>query len=248
MKHLLACIAIAAGVAGPTMAADLAPKAPAYKAPPPVRAVSWTGFYAGVNAGYAWTDSDWQMSTPTAVVTFRSGTLHPQGFIGGGQAGFNWQSGFWVWGIEADIDGRGGSDLVSIPGAGGATGGFRILDSHPKWLATVRPRVGAAFDNILLYATGGLAVGEVRVNHTLLDPPGGSTSVFSTSSTRSGWTVGAGLEYAVARPWSVKLEYLYVDLGTTTLATPADAFFVPASTTVSNKSQIVRAGLNYRFN
>jgi len=119
------------------VAADL-PSRLVYKAPsvatPAAR--DWSGFYAGINGGYAWSTSDWGLSTPLSATTaFRSGTLRPNGGIGGGQVGFNWQRGAWVKGVEADIDYRDASDTTSIAlQAVGFPTEFRQLTSRQTWL------------------------------------------------------------------------------------------------------------------
>jgi outer membrane immunogenic protein len=248
---------IAAGVlAAPAMAADMAP-APIYtKAPAPPPACTWCGWYVGVNAGGAWGgDSVDVVTTPVTsfggapdIITTHgapaaaSATGNLSGnqgsFIGGGQLGYNWQKGFWVAGIEADIQGAarsgslGGSGVALVGPGSGATGtpdnttftGSKFLD----YFGTVRGRVGfTTTPNVLVYATGGFAYGQVStsagfstVNNAY--PAIGLASTWgtgsSTSSTRAGWTVGGGLEWMFAPRWSVKGEYLYYDLGTVTYA------------------------------
>jgi len=235
------------------VAADL-PARPVYKAPSIAAPVArdWSGFYLGINAGYAWTTSDWGLSTPLSATTaFRSGTLRPNGGIGGGQIGFNWQRGVWLWGVEADVDYRDASDTTSIAlQAVGLPTEFRQLTSRQTWLGTIRPRGGVVVGDALLYATGGLAVGSVTDTHALITTTASQT--FSASSTRTGWALGAGVEYALMPGWSTKLEYLHVDLGSTSLATPlftpaGQAGFVASFGTFSNRSDIVRLGLNYKF-
>jgi outer membrane immunogenic protein len=236
---------------GAAMAADIQPtyKAPVIAAP---AAPDWSGAYIGINVGYAWATSDWGLSTPLSATTaFRSGTLRPNGGIGGGQIGFNWQRGWWFAGIEADLDYRDATDTVSIPlVAAGLPVEFRQLESRQEWLGTIRPRVGVVVGPALLYATGGLAVGRITDTQSLLTTTASQT--FSVVSTRAGWTLGAGVEYALMQGWSTKFEYLHVDLGDTSLATPAftpagQAGFVPSFGTFTNRSDIVRLGLNHKL-
>jgi outer membrane immunogenic protein len=127
------------------------------------------------------------------------------------------------------------------------------------WLFTARPRLGYAFnDNLLLYVTGGLAMTDLKYNATYSDQFG-SISAGAISGPRTGWTIGAGLEYALLRNWSVKLEYLYTDFGTGSTSGVPNATFnatCVAGTGCANpftdkadlKTNIVRLGLNYKLN
>jgi outer membrane immunogenic protein len=206
-------------------AADVPIKAPYYKGPPHsvVSYYNWTGFYAGVNAGYGWGSSDW-----SALAT----SIKPKGFLAGGTLGYNWQSGAIVYGIEGDFD---WSDVKGSV----ACAGVLTCETSSSWLATFRGRVGYAFDRWLPYVTGGGAYGNVKAT---LSAAG--VDLASASSSQLGWTLGAGLEYAFMGNWSAKLEYLYVDLGKTTCdatcsgATPIDVKF---------NTNVVRAGVNYKF-
>jgi outer membrane immunogenic protein len=111
-------------------------------------------------------------------------------FAGGVQAGYNWQTGPWVFGVEGDIQATGADDT------------FAPWKFSNPWFGTVRGRVGYAFNNIMFFGTGGLAFGELR----------GETFGLSESHTKAGWTVGAGAEFGLSQNWSAKIEYLYVDL------------------------------------
>ena len=196
---------------------------PVYKGVSPVVAYyNWTGFYVGINGGYGWGSSDW-----SAVATASN---KPTGFLAGGTLGYNYQTGSIVWGIEGDFDWSNIKDEVTCaPGV--------LCGTQLNWLATLRGRVGYAFDRWLPYITGGAAYGNVEA--TLNVPFVGFTA--SSSSNQLGWTIGAGLEYAFMGNWSAKLEYLYVDLGSFN-SVPA-----PLVNNVSFTSNIVRAGLNYKF-
>ena len=218
-KLILAGIA-AAMVTAPlgAQAADLvrpAYKAPAYVAPPS----SWSGFYVGLNGGYMCGTSDVWGAGP-----FETG---PSGWLAGGTVGYNLQTGNWVWGIEGDFD---YADLKGTDS--GACGGCTIKDT---WLGTARGRIGYAFGHWLPYATGGAAFGNVYVS-----TPGGSVS-----RTQTGWTAGAGVEYAFREHWTAKLEYLYTDFGTATCNYTTCA--IPTDASVDFTSNIIRAGLNYKF-
>lgn len=210
-------------------AADMPRAAPIYKAQPVAQTYDWTGFYLGINGGYAWGRSSW--SDPT--VGADSGRFNTSGATLGGQVGYNWQTGPVVLGVETDlnwINAKGSSS------AGGVclTNGTGQCQTSQSWLGTTRLRAGYAFDRFLPYVTGGVAYGDVRV-----DQANGSSS-----TTKTGWTAGGGVEYGIDRNWSAKLEYLHVDLGTAT-------FMGAASGTPTLKApitdEIVRAGLNYRW-
>jgi outer membrane immunogenic protein len=212
----------------------MAARAPAYKAPPPVEVFSWSGFYVGGNAGYAWgRDAINGVETApvppffaidsAAVSAAASPRLKPDGFTGGGQVGYNWQAGAAVFGVEADIEAfrlrastTGTFPFPStLPGGplGPPTAFFSPTSSaSTDWLFTGRGRIGWANDHWLLYATGGVAVTNLSVNQTIVQL---APFVFNASSsdTRVGWTVGAGFEYMFAKNWSVKGEYLYLDFG-----------------------------------
>jgi outer membrane immunogenic protein len=214
---VLATLMTAQGAA----AADLS-LAPLYKASPPPVAVApydWSGFYIGINGGGGWGHSHW------------GGTGTGFGVDGGqvgGTAGYNRQIGNFVFGVEGDIDWSG------LNGTGTSAGCPAGCSTSDSWLSTVRGRVGYAFDRVMPYATGGLAVGDIRAAM-----PGFS----SGTSTNAGWTLGGGLEVALPGNWSAKAEYLRVDLGGFNCSgcTPAP------SGNVSLQENVFRAGLNYRF-
>ena len=205
-------------------AADMPIKQPYYKGPPRsvVSYYNWTGFYAGINAGYGFGTATWS-AAPTA-------NSKPKGMLVGGTVGYNWQAGAIVYGIEGDFN---WSDVK-----GDATCAVGITcETKSDWLATFRGRVGYAFDRWLPYVTGGGAYGNVKA--TVSIPIAGLAA--SSSSDQFGWTIGGGLEYAFLGNWTAKIEYLYVDLGSFNTG-PA-----PIVNNVSFKENIVRAGLNYKF-
>ena len=170
----------------------------------PLNAYSWAGPYLGGNLGYAWGSVD---NNPTK----------PSGFAGGVQAGYNFQTGPWVFGIEGDIQ------------ASGAEQTFAPWKFSNPWFGTVRGRAGYAFNNILFFGTGGLAFGELR----------GETFGLTETHTNIGWTVGVGTEFGLARNLSAKIEYLYVDL--------ANSNFVVTGASNGYRFGVVRAGVNYHF-
>ncbi len=224
MKSLfrIACAGLlAAAVATPSLAADL-PRAPAYKAPPYyVAPFSWTGFYVGLNGGYGWGRSNWSNAFGS------TGDFDVKGGLAGGTLGYNMQTGVWVWGLEGDFDASWIKGSASICG-------FAGCETRNRWLATGRGRIGYAWDRWLPFLTGGAAFGDIKMSTPL-----GS----SETKTKVGWTAGAGVEYAFAGPWSVKAEYLYVDLGKATCGGATCGI----DTDVKFRTNIVRAGINYRF-
>jgi outer membrane immunogenic protein len=199
-------------------AADLS-LAPLYKAPPTqyAPAYNWSGFYLGLNGGGGWGDSYWQ----------GIGRANLSGGQIGGTAGYNWQFGQTVLGLEGDIDWN--RLTGSIPCAG------TTCSTSDTWLSTVRGRVGYAFGGVLPFVTGGLATGDIHAAVPGL--PGGS-------DVNAGWTVGGGVEFALPGNWSAKAEYLHVDLGAFNCG--VDCGGTP-NENVSLHDNVFRAGVNYHF-
>ncbi len=252
MKRILLASAALALVAGPALAADLPSREPApapqtYTAPP---VFTWTGFYAGVNAG--WTEH--KVDVRNRGFSGTTGSYNPfsgksSGFIGGFQVGYNQQFDMFVAGVEADLSylgNRRATGSANVAGLGGTVQGSSRLD----WLGTVRARAGVAVDQVFIYGTGGLAFGTPDNRLTLTNAGGTVTHNGSKSDTRVGWTVGAGAEFAVMNNLSFKAEYLYYDLGRSTVTATST---IPATAGTSNSARfentghIVRAGMNYRF-
>lgn len=234
-----------------TSASANAADAIVYPEPAPVEVVnafSWTGGYVGLNAGYAWgksaTNIDWYASDEF----YDSFHYKPKlsGFIGGVQAGYNWQFDSAVFGIETDIQGtslkKSTSDVIVDPlNAPGVVANVN-LETKINWLGTTRVRLGyLPSERLLAYVTGGLAYGGVKASFT--DYYGFDTS---TSKTKAGYAVGAGLEYALADNWTVKTEYLFADLGNIKQTIFDDGDYRDV---VKHKFQMhtVRVGLNYKF-
>ena len=221
---LLAIVGLMALGATTANAADLPRRAlPMPRAPVYVPFFTWTGFYVGINAGYAWGDSQW--TNPATGVT--TGAFTTSGAMVGGTLGYNMQFGSAVFGIEADIDWSGvkGSTTTLCPLG---------CETKNTWFGTARGRLGYAFDRFLPYFTGGGAFGDIQTNPTGFS--GGTKSQF-------GWVLGGGLEYAFVSNWTAKVEYLYADMGTARC--PAANCGVAIDTTL--KLNIVRGGLNYKF-
>jgi outer membrane immunogenic protein len=208
------------------LAADLpaaAPRQPvAYKAPPPV--FSWTGFYLGINGGYGFGESNWFNTVDGPTGHFNAG-----GFLLGGTLGANYQIGSFVIGLEGDGDWN---------DANGSTSNCLVPNctTRSDWLATIRGRAGYAVDRVLFYGTGGVAFGDVEA---------AAAGFPFASTTQTGWTAGAGVEWAFLPNWTAKLEYLYVDLGHATCPVSSCQGSLPDS--VAFNENIVRAGINYKF-
>lgn len=216
------CFAVAAlVVAQSATAADLS-VAPLYKAPPPAMApaYNWSGFYLGINGGGGWGHSNWDTS---------SDRIGLSGGLVGGTAGYNWQLGNAVLGIEGDID------WANLKGTNSSTLCPAGCSTSDTWLSTVRGRAGYAFGGVLPYVTGGLALGDIRA----------ATPGFAgASNTSAGWTAGGGIEFGLTGNWSAKAEYLYVDLGRFNCGVSCNGL---PTDNVSMHDNVVRAGVNYRF-
>jgi outer membrane immunogenic protein len=257
---------VIAGAMQPVAAADIAVKAPVYKAAPPIIPVfSWTGFYAGLNIGYGWgrsrTDENFSDNGTGALLATINNSSNMNGVIGGGQVGYNWQFGNWVAGFETDFQGSGqkSNRTIVCPAATCTNAGGDVtgnLDEKLPWFGTVRGRFGATVTpTVLAYVTGGLAYGEVKNNLTVSGTNGMTpvSTMFSNSTTKAGWTVGGGVESQIVGNWTAKLEYLYMDLGTVTTGMFTTPITAPSggalSTNTSSRvtDNIVRFGVNYKF-
>jgi outer membrane immunogenic protein len=246
-RFLVGCVGALAFGGVPALAADMAVKAP----PPPVPAApvySWTGFYIGINAGAGYGANTSTFSGFTAIDNPPPVSPNGWGGVIGGQAGYNYQFGNWVAGVEADIDyAHFGGNAVSVS----VTNSSDPTTQNVDWLGTARARLGVlAIDKLLVFATGGLAFGRVTSSSSSLTSGGCNISCGfgSMSSTRTGWTVGGGAEYALTNQISFKAEYLYADLGSLTYSFPVTAA-VSLNTTASQfRANIARAGFNLKFN
>jgi outer membrane immunogenic protein len=232
-KFVALVLAIAAfGFVSAASAADMPVKAPVMVAP----VYNWSGFYVGATAGYIWGSSQ-HCDLPAC-----SSTFNVDGFTGGGTLGYNWQMANWVYGLETDFSGSAAKG--SFPTVAGVylCGGSGLCHSSLDWFGTVRGRVGYASNTWLPYITGGFAYGGLKAS--LGD---GIPATTSATGTRGGWTLGAGVEYAIApQHWSVKLEYLYMHLGNLFYDT-AQVCGNLSCTSVHNNFNVVRLGVNYRF-
>ena len=217
MRILMTALGLAA-LTTPATAADLTRKAPPAV---PVQQVqiagNWAGLYVGVHGGYSWGrwDGDLYLDPGTGPVQSFSPsrrTIDADGWLAGGQIGFNHQFNSFVLGLEADASWTNlkGNGTFSTPG-GVVTW---AIETQLDWFATVRGRAGFAVNNFLFYGTGGVAFGRTNGSEVVTQLPGPVlTAIASTSGNHIGWTAGAGVEWMYTRNWSFKAEYLYVDLG-----------------------------------
>ena len=242
--------------AGGAVAADIAVPAPVpFVAPVYAPIYNWGGVYIGVNGGYGFGSSTW---TDANNPVGNSGSFNVNGGLIGGTAGANFQAESWVFGVEGDFDWqslKGSSSSAFCTGVAGANIPNPLppppsLPSGPagancttqsSWLATIRGRVGFAWNQVLLYGTAGGAWTSMK------------TSLISGQSSNAfGWTAGAGIEYAFADFWTAKFEYLFVDFTSIDCTNSGACGFVLPSHVAANNSisfseNIVRLGVNYKF-
>jgi outer membrane immunogenic protein len=239
MKKILMGVALATLIAAPASAADLPRRVPVTKAPAAVVPVAynWTGFYIGVHGGGVWGDKDWEVTAINgAGVGFAAvgdtGSHDLDGWLAGGQVGFNVQAGQWVFGVEAQWSWTDANGSFTCAAA-------ITCKTELNWLGTVAGRIGVAWDRVLLYVKGGWAFVDEDYKVTVAQVS------FSEGHTRSGWMVGGGLEFAFAGNWSGKIEYNYMDFGnkSVTFGTTPDTGTVD----IDQVLHVVKAGINYRF-
>jgi outer membrane immunogenic protein len=220
-------------------AADLAPLYT--KAPPTPQAIAytWTGCYLGIEGGGAWGHSDQIAGGPLGFGSVTGGGYDASGGLVGGTAGCNYQVNQWVFGLEGDmswVDKSGSTH--EVPPFTTTT----VVGTSEHWLATVRGRVGfAPMERWMVYVTGGFAAADVEATIA------GAAGNFSDTQTRTGWTVGAGIETAFWTNWTAKLEYLHVEFSSQGYFNPQPAPTANIRSDVPLTNEIVRAGLNFHF-
>jgi len=199
----------------------------------------WSGYYIGGNAGYAWNKMEATDIGDTAGTLWRGGSYSDQtgGFTGGAQAGYNFQNGPWVSGLEADIG------WLNLKGTA-APFFDTIIHTDASYVATFRGKLGYASGQSLLYVTGGAVLADFG-NRVELEFSGNLTPSSATGS-QWGWTVGSGIELALDKRWSIKTEYLYYSLDKEKVTVPGCGSG-GCSFDVRNNGSIVRIGLNYRL-
>jgi outer membrane immunogenic protein len=249
----LAGAALVGLAVGPAMAIDPSLLRMPYRTPPPV--ASWTGCYVGATLGGVWGKSDvtWAPNPPGftlgGVLTAGAArtTLSSSGFSGGGEVGCNYQMSSWlVLGVEGDFESAALGTTRTAGGAGGVSPFTESFGSH--WLSTIRGRAGVAVGQWLFFASGGAAFANLSLTDQIFFA--GSSNMGAFNGTVTGWTVGGGVEWAVTPRWTVKGEYLYVDLGNTSYTSPNSNPANVLSTILHSHNvteSIGRFGLNYRL-
>jgi outer membrane immunogenic protein len=234
---------------------------------------SWTGFYIGANAGYSTGRDDFTQTLvavpgPGGVLLTSSSpnTIAPKGGFGGLQIGYNWQFGAFVLGAEADYQWADQTDTTCgglcgnliVPGVTiiGTAGSANSVHQKVKSFSTARARLGWANDGALIYITGGGAWMQVdsteSISFAVIPGFGPFTTAASFSDTKSGYSIGAGIEMRLWWNWTAKVEYLHLDVsGVTHIFAAGFPFAVPGgsftTTTGRIKDDIFRVGLNYKF-
>jgi opacity protein-like surface antigen len=228
----LSAVAALLAASPDAFASDIVPPiaAPVFS---PVPAVNWSGFYFGGNIGGAW-----PRGSVSDTVFFLDATMSNTGFVGGAQAGFNYQFGSFVVGVEWDFD---GTSLNATGASLATTIGTIQASANTDWVSTVAARVGMTSGPLFVYGKmgGGWAENSARVTNLT------TGSLLSASNTTDGWLAGIGVEWAFAPNWSTKLEFDYIGLQSWTFAGSA---FAPDTFTVVRNIEMLKAGINYRFN
>jgi len=225
MKSFLLATATLIAATGGAFAADVVTQEPV------ASTYNWTGLYLGAQAGYEWARTSYTFSNGVP-----NGSFTPSGFVGGVYVGYNYQLDTpLVVGVEGDIEYADVKDSFNNPFGGSSAGSADL-----RWQGSVRARVGYAFDRFLPYVTGGVAFGNFRFEGGP-DP----ATLQSWTKTKTGWTIGAGVEYAFADKWSARVEYRYTDFGTASGNLAPSFPFV--SETMKVRDHAVRVGVSYKF-
>ena len=259
-KILLASVGALALTGSAALAADLPSRAPPPVYLPPAPIFTWTGIYVGGQIGYAWTSGNNQFTGIDPAFgdgTFLSSSVGgtPNGVIGGGNVGYNYQINQWVLGLEGDVN---GTSLSNTAVLGFADGTSLTAHTTADIQGSIRGKVGIAWDRALIYATGGVAFGGFNTDATLANSgaTNGGFPFFASgnrSTTRVGWTVGGGIQYAVTNNWSVFAEYRYTNWGSINSGpfggaplgpVLGPAFFSGSRTINQNQVQV---GFDYKF-
>lgn len=262
MKRIVISSVLAIAACGQVLAADLPevsppPQVPKSYFPPPKRDYDWSGVYFGVVGGYGFGTSNWSdLNNPSGMTS--TGDFQTPGVVVGGTVGFNYQISPVVLGVETDFDysrmegtvspasGNGFCALTNITGITATS-----CTTENSWLGLFRGRVGYAIDRVLFYGTGGFAMGNIKAGLT-----GGGIMPGFDNNLGVGWTAGGGTEVAFADQWTVKFEYLYVSLAQGSCLSAGNcgidglnALFAPVAATDSVKftTNIIRVGINYKF-
>jgi outer membrane immunogenic protein len=219
--RVLGAIALVALATVPATAADVPVPVPVYMPPPVVAIPGWAGLYFGATVGGHWSKDD--ITTTTSVANYGAAgaatldalapvSITAKGAIAGVQAGYNFQFGRVVAGIEADVSWLAGTNTRTLIAPGLARATPVALSNSPQGsvLVTLRPRLGITFDAVLAYVTGGLAFATIKTTDAVV---ANAIETTNDSTSHTGWTFGGGLEYALPKGWLLKAEYLYVSIG-----------------------------------
>ena len=238
MKRILLATVAVAALTAPAAAADLAVKYPVKAIAAPV--FSWTGFYIGANFGFGGGDTEVTRFSALSALGGASLDLNSSGFFAGGQLGYNYQlANNVVVGLETDLQWSDIEAKYNENWIGGDSASVKL-----DYFGTIRARLGYAYDRFLPYITGGAAYGKAKFESNSWGLP-------DTSTTRWGWTIGAGAEYAITNNWTFKAEYLYVDLGESAVNnsniwnSAVNLLINPIEH--DNKYHTIKAGVNYKF-
>jgi outer membrane immunogenic protein len=241
MKKWVVAVTSAAAFSGTAMAADMAAKAPVYKAPPPVAIYNWSGFYVGLNGGGGSSHECW---TITATSLF--GPLNPPQAEGchdatggtvGGQLGYRWQVTNWVFGLEAQ------GNWADFSGSNASSQFFgQTNQTKIDGLGLFTGQIGYAWDRALLYVKGGAAVTDNKYTAISTLPP--LIGIDTANETRWGAAVGVGFEYAFAQNWSLGFEYNHLFMGNNDVSSPT-GFLITDH--ISENVDLFTARVNYKF-
>jgi outer membrane immunogenic protein len=254
IRKMFGIAALASFIAAPAFAADMPLKAPM---PAPTPACVWCGWYVGLNVGYSWgraRDNVNFVPTGFGPSLIATDVTHPNGVIGGGQAGYNWQTGNVVFGLETDIQGSGERGTSTVAGLAATCGVPCSVTETDRiqWFGTTRGRIGVTAGNSwLFYVTGGAAYGGIRTSGTenFVGGPVAALGLTTATTTRGGWTAGGGVEGQLTGKWTWKVEYLYMDFGTINYAFAEPPPLAPGNVTQALRvtDSVVRGGVNLHF-
>ncbi len=248
LKSVLLTGASTVILAGTAFAADMGMPAKAPMAPPPPPVASWEGFYLGLNGGVGRLNTGITTASEVGVCGDGDGAscnIAATGGVFGGQIGYNWQSRYWVYGLEADGDWTGLSNSQTVVGCCGGTP-FAVQRGKVDWLASGRVRAGLALDDTLVYFTGGIAWGGTKSGWGNGYTVPRATCCDVTSGTRFGWVAGFGVEHMLwDHHWTVRGEALYYDLGKQDVTNTFEGFNY--TTQFSHEVFVARAGINYKW-
>ena len=234
MRRSVSMLLASAGIAILSLSAANAADMKVKYQPGPAPVWSWSGFYIGAHVGGSWATIESEV--PGGAFAFSSHTLN--GFLGGGQVGFNWQTGPVVIGVEAD------ASATNLKGTGPCLIGILVCKTEVNWMSTITGRVGFTADKALVYVKAGGAWADFQSNASIL---GVQIVNQNDGSSRWGTTIGTGVEYAFTSNWSAKLEYNYLHFGKHTESFNTVLGGAPIQIDLTHDIHAVKFGINYRF-